>query len=268
MNRKKAREKDWIEQFCGLVHLCVQQIECDDKQESPDAFVVLRQKRRRVKVGVEVTMYHSDVSSKKGSPARELYSNWLKIERLLLDLARNHPQLRGVLVTVRLKRPAHLPAGHEARALAEKLVRLAASMVPQGSWKKEVAKAPFPQPYESVGKCVRAIALACIGLPDWLHWDLPNAGSFGLFPARVKAILREKEDAPYDWEDAQERWLLIVAGSEPAVLKTWGAPGPEYVSDMTELRSGLFHRVLLLDASSTYARELYRTPGLSPLAAN
>ena len=115
---------------------------------------------------------------------------------------------------------------------------------------------------------MRAIALACIGVPHWLHWDLPNAGSFGLFPARVKAILRDKEDARYDWEDAQERWLLIVAGSEPAVVKTWGAGGPEYVSDMTELRSGLFHRVLLLEATFTYARELYCAPGLPPLAAN
>ncbi len=271
MRSKKAQEKEWIRQFCDLMQLCVEQINCDEKQEKPDAFVILRRQQRTVKVGVEVTEYHSDRKRKKGSLGRELASNWEKVLKAIMRDARAYEPLRHVTGCVALKQGAFLPGRRDAKTLGRQLVESTASQVPAEGLSAEVTlKGPFPACYPLMNAYVAELVLRPTKAAQWVSWTCSHvAGFFRLDPTRLKAIVCKKEHETYDWKDARERWLLIVAGADPAALATLGdSDAIEEGSPPETLASEVFDRVVLLEAAFRRAREVWRDGGRPALAAN
>jgi len=221
-------------------------------------------------IGVEVTDYYSDAAGGAGSPNRAFASNWLRVQTEIRCQVERHPHLRHIRGQVKPQHKLTLPSGLDAQALASELVGFAAETLREGCTAGPTTRRqPFAQQCPLMNKYVAELTLTSTGAASWLPWYCTGVASgFGLVADSLTASIRKKEQKKYKWGGVEERWLLITGGAAPSTVASWVGPESQTAGRLKSLDLSWitgFDRVLFLESSFSWAREIWRKAGLPAL---
>jgi hypothetical protein len=175
--------------------------------ERPDALVVFRDATASVRLGCEIQTLQSDgVTS--GSPLREFESRWIRIvKRVFAELAKTANRFLYCTVWFRDPSSPSLPNVRDGLLIAE--------LVVAGQRLRDHSSLTFPQPntptLNSILTEIRVVDCDGEGCP-WWPTHLKSGEVLPLDDAIVAAVRNKGTLATsFDWQDSDERLLLLVA---------------------------------------------------------
>jgi hypothetical protein len=191
---------------------------------------------RKKRIGVELTEYFNDAMPGDSSPVAAIDGFWRNVQTSLMRRI-SHLGHRPHLVETEARVTfGECPPPRKALAglLAGELVAFASAQQIQEREYRTVRARDFGAEYPKMKRWVKSILLyrncAGVRVPSRCSWECDNVscGAMGLRLEYIKSIIETKNDkaANYDWRDAEEKWLLIVA-SDARVGNRSGPPVPE-----------------------------------------
>ena len=226
---QKRIEEALLRKFFEKIGFAYSDLVCQN-QEKPDAFLTLNRNENKIRIAIEHTSYRNDTVAGKCSPITPISDFW---ERVLDDLIPKINQVKHLTAingTVRLKTDiygnVHLKEGqtlsgdciHQANEFAKELVSFAENHPikmnsPLTFRHFDSTKYSTLSPlcdYLQLSRWKNDAVIACR-----VSWKCNNIdlGFIGLSQEYIESIIREKNKKAqkYNWGNAQEKWLLIVA---------------------------------------------------------
>ena len=198
MSKKKRIERFYLNKFLALLGKVPDKITCG---ESPDFICILQQK----KIGVEVTEFHFDLKSKKGSRRRAIEENWMSLQRMIMEKVEKCDALKdtnGLLFFKKLELPPRRKYGE----FTDEVIKLSREMINSNC--KEIRPG---NNYPLLSKYLKRFRVEkCRCRITW-EWNY-NVSSVGLTETALMKTVESKIVADYKGKDIDEVWLLIVSG--------------------------------------------------------
>jgi hypothetical protein len=202
-------------------------------QERPDALMTLRKGNRIKRAAIEHTDYYNDAVPRGGSPLAAVDTFWRKVQGSLVRRISQRQHLGGVegQVTLTSRLPTGRSRTESARQLAQDIVDfLEAHPIAQGHHRQFSCRdfGEHPTLQSLVGSLSlhrRTDRLTRGSRCSWTCLNLDD-GSAGLDMSYIKSAIEGKtrKAEKYNWEGAEEKWLLIVAPAFTLSNRVGGPP--------------------------------------------
>ena len=191
--------------------------------ERPDAMLTLRKGTSEKRVGIEHTGYHNDAEPGTTSPVTWSDEFWRKVQSSLVSRVGQRRHLRCVSARVWLTEGLSKPDDsiQSAKQLAKEIIEFVEDHPPHGPARTFWRCRDFGG-QAAMEDFLKSITISRVphdpGRAMAHHWRCSdvNAGNVGLDLAYVGKAMKKKSEkaANYNWEDADEKWLLIAASGE------------------------------------------------------
>ena len=192
--------------------------------ERPDALLTLSKNRKRKRIAIEHTEYFNDTEAGRLSPLTPIANFWKLVQASLIRRISHRKHLNGILANIEIKENPTLPKGSTelqelARQLAKELVNFVEAHQDRPSKFLLFSGRDF-NGYPTLVSMLSSLGLLRetnnAGDPR-CTWTCINITSGCIRPnlEYIKSAIniKNKKATGYDWGNASEKWLLIVASS-------------------------------------------------------
>ena len=203
--RQKDEETFYLDKFLRTMNWDVENVE---RRERPDFVVTLRGSR----IGIEVTMFHSNAKDAAGRTRRATEEDCNKLQKDLMREVEKHSALSGVYGFLRFKN-LEVPSARERSAFIQEVIDLSLAQCPSEEEEKIISLTDHATECPLAARYLEDIRLVNVGTHAmWAHnLIVAFAGpSEDELAAVVQNKVRQAEG--YDTTGLEELWLLIVSG--------------------------------------------------------
>lgn len=189
--------------------------------DRPDALLTLREGDNTKLIALELTRYFNDTLAGSLSPLTPYEEFWERVQDNLLPLINQREHLTGVQVVVDLRQNLSKPADPIAlaRKLAEEFVEFLKANPIRQSERRRHQPSDFDA-YPTIKSLIAGMRLSRLSfdppVASRFAWKCNNitCGDVNLSLDYIKSAIanKTKKAGQYNWEKAQEKWLLIAAG--------------------------------------------------------
>ena len=187
--------------------------------ERPDALLTLSKDRKKKRVAIEHTEYFNDTEAGRLSPLTPIAEFWQLVQASLIRRVSHRKHLTGILATINIKGNLSLPK-ELARQLAKELVNFVEAHQVKPSEFLRFNCRDF-NGYPTLVSMLSSLRLLR-GTDDVVPasrccWICANitTGYIRLNLKYIKSAIKNKNKKAtgYNWDNANEKWLLIAASS-------------------------------------------------------
>jgi len=214
---QKEFEQLLIREFLGHLGYRISNPEWSDR---PDALLTLSKGRKRKRIAIEHTKYFNDTEAGRRSPLTPIAEFWQLVQASLIRRISHRKHLTGILATIKIK--GNLSSPKLARQLAKELVNFVEAHQHQVRPSKflRFSCRDFNK-YPTLVSMLSSLQLLR-GTDDAVPasrccWTCANitTGDIRLNLKYIKSAIRHKNKkaTKYNWDNANEKWLLIAACS-------------------------------------------------------
>jgi hypothetical protein len=211
---QKECEQLLIREFLG--HLGYR-ISNPEWSERPDALLTLSKGRKRKRIAIEHTEYFNDTEAGRLSPLTPIAEFWQLVQASLIRRISHRKHLTGILATIKIK--GNLSLSKElARQLAKELVNFVEAHQVRPSGFLRFSCRDFNE-YPTLVSMLSSLQLSrwtddavCASRCSWVCANI-TSGYVRLNLKYIKSAIRHKNKKAtrYNWDNANEKWLLITA---------------------------------------------------------
>lgn len=188
--------------------------------ERPDALLTLSKSRKRKRIAIEHTGYFNDTEAGRLSPLTPIAEFWQLVQASLIRRVSHRKHLTGILATINIKGNLSLPK-ELARKLAKELVNFVEAHQIKPSKSLRFSCRDF-NGYSTLVSMLSSLQLLR-GTDDVVPasrccWICANitSGNIRLNLKYIKSAIKNKNKKAtgYNWDNANEKWLLITASGD------------------------------------------------------
>lgn len=245
----KSGEREVLDGFLKRLQINPTRLEPSEK---PDFFVHLSS----VKIGVEITHYHSDSGIKGGSTIRKSFEEWYNIASILKTrLQKNnlHHFYGAVFFRTNI-------TNINKHRLVDELVQLCKNLNPT---KMKCFDYTDFSSYPYLRELVEKIHMDYLDSVEdifWWHADLKSGVLPDPINAIQKLITKKLSSAKlYDWQNAEGRWLVIAAMALN-LADTGIIDGVDQLKQLAIPNQDIFDQIYYWDKFSEEIWEVYPKP--------
>ena len=235
---QKEKEQYLIRKYCNLLHYKISQPKWPNP---PDALLTLRKGRFKERVAIEHTSYHSDTVAGTCSPLTPMSEFWENVQASLSRRIRYRKNLADI-ATGRVQLKANLKVQGNDIALARQFAEEFVEFLKDRPFSEKERIPPYLTP-PPVATFSGFRTLESMVSYMWIYrikggnfsrciWICENisTGCIGLDLNYIKSAIKVKNEkaVKYDWQSAEEKWLLIVA--EGGILSNNAGPAEQKVN--------------------------------------
>lgn len=190
-------------------------------QDSPDALLTLSKGKSKKRVAIEHTDYFNDTVAGQRSPLTPYDEFWRFVQASLVRRISHRSHLTGITAHVRLKRILSKPkdCAEFARQLAKELVDFTEAhpvrRSEHTSWRSRDFYDRYPTMHSSLASLLLSRRTDDGVTASRCSWTCSNVhtGPIGWSLCYIRTAIenKTKKALNYNWDDANEKWLLIAA---------------------------------------------------------
>jgi hypothetical protein len=218
---QKERERFLV---CEFVNHLGYRISSPKWQERPDALLTLSDAGQKKRTAIEITDHYNDTIAGRGSPRTPIGEFWNLVESSLMRRISHRKNLTGILGNVRFASNVALPSrtkgATSAKSLAAEIVKFADGHPLKKGRFHTFTRNDFAG-YPVLRSLLSAVRLARftedIMPASRCSWSCSNitTGPITVSLAYLESAIatKNKKALTYEnWDKAEQKWLLIVAG--------------------------------------------------------
>lgn len=200
MNDKKKIERFYLNEFLKLLGEKPENVQYT---ESLDFIVNLRQ----LKIGMEITEFHSDLKGEKGRPRRLIEEAWTLLQKNIMKEVEKYKELRNMNGFLSFKK-LEIPRNSNHKSFVDELIQLSLEMV-KTNCQKTTPGIKYPILNQYLKKFLLE-KVKCYITREWNH----NVSFIGLSESELINAVKPKIHRAIDYwkKHIDELWLIVVSG--------------------------------------------------------
>jgi len=200
-DKKKRLERFYLDEFLKLLGVVPDNIQ---EIESPDFILDIN----KIRIGVELTEFHSDSKGEHGQPRRLIEESWKSLQQSIMDSVRKNGELDKTCGFLNF-RVLDLPPKSKYDSFIKELILLSLDMI-----KTNIQRTKPGPNFPLLRKYLKEFELKKTNIRISWEWNY-IADSIGLTEPELINAIQPKIERSSDYKEKgfDELWLLIVSGS-------------------------------------------------------
>lgn len=225
----EVREEFYAKKFLELFDISYNRIAKGD--DPPDLVLFLDES---LKIAIEMTEFHSNVTSPSGKPRRAIEENWNVLLKEIRQQRKNHPVLNCVSCVIFFK-TLDLPKKKSYDQFVSDLISLLLEKENElTSTFKEYSACFKTGPLTEFVQKIIASKTRC----NYIEWNWNHsAAAIGLSEEELKTAISSKVLTTFHRNRFKEVWLIIVSGHE--MSQAMGLPHIERLNEFRDVNAML-----------------------------